>query len=538
MHDAIVIGAGHNGLVAANRLADAGWDVVVVEANAVCGGAVRSAEVTAPGFVNDLFSAFYPFTAASPVMSSLDLGHHGLAWTHAPTVLAHPRRDAPAALLHRDLEATIDGLERDSPGDGAAYRAMYSEWQRCGTPMVRALLAPFPPVRAAASLFRAAGLRGLRDLARTAMLPVQRFTAERFTGVAAPLLISGNALHADLPPQSSGSAIFGWMLTCLAQQVGFPAPVGGAQQLTDALVRRLHSRGGAVRVNAAVDKIEIDHGRATAVRLAGGERLSARRAILADCDASRLYLDLVGAENLPAPFLHAVHRIQRSSSTFKVDWALSQPIPWSDLTVRAAGTVHIADSINELIRTDFELSTGLVPSSPFLLLGQMTTTDPTRSPAGTEAAWAYTHVPQHITGDAGDDGITGRWDEADTAAFTERVEARIESFAPGFRDRVIARHVQTPHDMQRSNANLVGGDISGGTAQLHQQLIFRPVPGLARAETPISGLYLASASAHPGGSVHGACGNNAARAAVVHDRIAVGRRIRPSGSGRRLPSAT
>jgi phytoene dehydrogenase-like protein len=214
-----------------------------------------------------------------------------------------------------------------------------------------------------------------------------------------------------------------------------------------------------------------------------------------------------------------VERIQRASATFKVDWALSSPIPWTDGAASLAGTVHVADSLDELSVTSMQLSTNCVPDKPFLLVGQMTTADPTRSPAGTESAWAYTHVPHEIQRDAGADGITGTWTDDEREAFAVRMEERIEALAPGFRSRIIGRHIASPRDLENANPNLVGGDVNGGTAQLHQQLVFRPISGLARAETPIRRLYLASASAHPGGAVHGACGANAARAAILHRRL-------------------
>ncbi len=517
--DAIVIGAGQNGLVAANLLADAGWKVLVLEANAECGGAVRTAEITAPGFRNDLFSAFYPFTAASPVIRDLHLADEGLRWTHAPKVLAHPRANSPAAVLSRDIDVTAASLDADAAGDGDAHRRLYDAWLRVADPLIDSLLRPFPPVRPAARLVGAAGLRQLRDLARLALMPLDRFVDEQFGGFNAPMIYAGNALHADLTPQNAGSALFGWLLVCLGQQLGFPVPVGGASGIVDALVRRLERRGGAILCNTAVTGIVIRRNRAVGVVSAAGTEFGASRSVLADTDATSLYLSLVGADRLPAAFVANVRRIERSSSTFKIDWALSSPIPWTDPTVHGAGTVHIADGLGELNNSAHQLTSGLVPDRPFLLIGQMTTADATRSPAGTESAWAYTHVPQRILGDAGGDGLAGSWDPSERERFAARMEARIEVHAPGFRDRILARHLMSPPDLQASNRNLVGGDISGGTAQLHQQLIFRPVPGLARAETPVRRLYLASASAHPGGAVHGAPGANAARAALLHHRL-------------------
>ena len=517
--DAIVIGAGPNGLVAANVLADAGWSVVVLEAEPEPGGAVRTAEITAPGFRNDLFSAFYPFSVASPVLRELELERHGLRWTHAQHVLAHPRARGPAAVLDRDLEVTVAGLDRATPGDGEAYRRMYADWSSVSGPLIEALLRPFPPVRASARLARAAGVDGLRGLVRLALVPLRRYVEERFAGPEAALLLAGSALHADLTPEAAGSALFGWLLVGLGQQFGFPVPVGGASGITDALVRRATARGVEIRCGQRVERVLVERGRAAGVVIEGGERVAAARGVLADCDARHLLLTMVGRDHLPDAVQQRLDQVQRSSATFKVDWALSAPIPWHDAAASRAGTVHVADDLDELSVTSTQLALGQIPADPFLLVGQMTTTDPTRSPPGTESAWAYTHVPMAVRGDAGEDGISGEWRDDDRRRFADRMEARIDALAPGFRERIIARHVMAPPDLQARDANLVGGDISGGTAQLHQQLIFRPYAGWARPETPVRRLYLASASAHPGGAVHGACGANAAHAAIVHHRL-------------------
>jgi phytoene dehydrogenase-like protein len=305
----------------------------------------------------------------------------------------------------------------------------------------------------------------------------------------------------------------------LGQQHGWPVPEGGAQALTDALVTRLTARGGRVQCGARVDRVIVRDRRAVGVRVAGGDTVSAERAVLADVGAPSLYLDLVGPEHLPGRLIDDLRRFQYGAATFKVDWALSAPVPWLDPAVSGAGTIHVADSMEDMSRTTQQLIWGHVPDRPFLLVGQMTTADPSRSPAGTEALWAYTHLPQKVRDDAGADGITGTWDERESDALAARMEDRIERMAPGFKALVLGRHVFTPRSLEVADANLVGGDVQGGTGQLHQQLIFRPTPGLARSETPVKGLYLASASAHPGGGVHGACGANAAKAALAHDRL-------------------
>jgi phytoene dehydrogenase-like protein len=392
------------------------------------------------------------------------------------------------------------------------------QWDRFGSSMLEALLAPMPPVKAGAKLAWRARTE-LLELVRMTILPVRRLHRERFGGESAGLLLTGNALHADVTPEAAPSALLGWMLVGLAQTVGFPVPVGGSGRLIDALVHRLVASGGVVRCSSPVERVELGPDGATGVRTKDAV-IHARHAVLAACDAQLLYDRLIGADRLPPSFAAGLRRFQRADSTVKVNWALAAPAPWLDADVSGAGTVHIADSLDELTMTSAELATGRLPADPFLLIGQMTTADPTRSPAGTESMWAYTHVPQDVRGDAAGqiEDHRGALTGAALEQFVERMEDRIEAHAPGFRDRVLARHVQGPLDLEAMDPSLVGGDISGGTTQLHQQLIFRPVPGLGRAGTPIHRLYLASSSAHPGGSVHGAAGANAARAALFAAR--------------------
>jgi phytoene dehydrogenase-like protein len=531
--DAVVIGAGPNGLVAANLLADAGWEVVVFESQPTPGGAVRSAEVTAPGFVNDLFSAFYPLGAASPVLAGLGLEEYGLRWVHAPAVLAHPTPDGPAVILSRDLDETAASLDRFAPGDGDAWRRLYREWVDLSAPLLTALFTPFPPVRGTARLLARTKLEGTIRLARRAVLPVRTMAQEEFRGAGGALLLAGNALHADLTPESTLSGFYGWLLASLGQQVGYPVPEGGARRLTDALVARLRSRGGEVVCDASVERVMLDGDRAVGVRLEAGPVGRARQAVLADVVAPLLYGKLIGHDLLPARLRRDMGRFEYGTGSVKVDWALDGPVPWADPAVNRAGTVHLVDSLDDLSRYGYELATGQIPSDPFLLFGQMTTADPSRSPAGTETAWAYTHVPWRVRGDAGG-SLEGRWDDGEAHAFVARIEAAVERRAPGFRSKILARHVFTPATFENANPNLVGGSINGGTAQLHQQLVFRPVPGLGRPETPVRDLYLASASAHPGGGVHGACGANAARAALAHERF--GRVLWPALGWRRRTS--
>ncbi len=469
---------------------------------------MHSDESVHPGFVTDRFSAFYPLGASSPVMRGLELERHGLTWAHAPSVLAHVFPDDRAAVLDRDRALTAASIDSFAAGDGDAWLELVDQFDRISEPLLRALFTPFPPVRAGARLAHRLGLAELVRFARFAVMPVRTFATERFRGDGAAILLAGNALHADLSPEGAGSALYGWLLAMLGQTVGFPVPVGGSGRLTESLVRRLTARGGEIRLSTEVAAVDVRGGVATGVRTSSGERITTR-AVLADVSVPALYRDLVGFDRLPDRFVSDLANFHWDASTFKVNWALSAPIPWTAAAARGAGTVHLGVDLNGLTRYAADLATETVPADPFLLLGQMTTADATRSPSGTESAWAYTHVP-----------VGARLSSDEVARHVDVIEASIERNAPGFRASVIARSVQAPLDLQSADANLHGGAVSGGTAGIFQQLIFRPVPGLARAETPIDRLYLASAGAHPGGGVHGAPGANAARAALSREAFA------------------
>lgn len=502
--DAVVVGAGPNGLVAANALVDAGWDVLVLEAQDTPGGAVRTAEVAAPGFRTDLFSAFYPLAAGSPVIRGLHLEDHGLAWSRAPSVLAHVLDDGRAAVLHAEPEDTAAGLDAQAPGDGDAWLKMFAGWERIRDPLLDALFSPLPAAGPALRLLRRLGAGGALDLARLAVLPVRRFADETFRGDGGGLLLTGNAMHSDVPPDAAGSGLFGWLLAMLGQDVGFPVPVGGAGSLADALAARVRAGGGEIVTGSRVERVVVAGSRAVGVRTAGGERVRARRAVLADVSAPALYRDLVGTAHLPARVVRDLDRFQWDHPTFKVNWALDRPLGWTAEAARGAGTVHLGVDRPGFVDVAAALSKGEAPERPFLVLGQMTTADPTRSPRGTESAWAYTHVPHGVDWTA--DAVAGQ---------AHRMEDALDRVAPGFRDTVVGRFVQSPADLEAADANLVGGAVNGGTSAVHQELVFRPTSGLGRPETPVEGLYLASASAHPGGGVHGACGWNAARAALA-----------------------
>lgn len=513
MPDAVVIGAGPNGLVAANRLADAGWEVLVLEEQDEPGGAVKSAELLEPGYVSDLFSSFYPLAVAAPSIRDLGLEDFGVRWRRSSVAVAHPAEDGSCALLSTDVDETAASLDRFAPGDGEAWRRLFDLWQRVGAEVIGILTSGFPPLRSSARLLATLGPAESLRLLRMGTLGVRRLAEETFRGAGGGRILAGNALHADLTPELPPAAIYGWVLSSLGQEYGFPVPEGGAGRLTEALVRRLRSKGGDLRCGQRVSEVVVRSGRATGVRLSDGESVAARRAVLADVDAPQLFRDLLPEDAVPRRLLDDLDKFQFDNATVKVDWSLEAPIPWAAGESRRAGTVHVADDMDYLTRHASELAMHQIPARPYLVMGQYSCADDTRMPPGKEVAWAYTHVPQRSASDAGGE-LSGGWDEAETGAFADRMEEQVERMAPGFRASIRRRHVLGPSQLQQADRNLVNGALNGGTSQMHQQLVFRPTPGLGRPETPVRRLYLCSAAAHPGGGVHGACGANAARAAL------------------------
>ncbi|BBZ27599.1 dehydrogenase [Mycolicibacterium madagascariense] len=506
--DAVVIGAGHNGLVAAATLADAGWDVIVCESQDVPGGAVKSAELI-PGYVSDLYSAFYPLSVASPALRDLHLEDHGLRWSHAPAVVGHPRSadDEDAAVLYPEIDRTASELDRLARGDGRRWCDLFEQWERIGDPLLQTLFAPFPPLRGPVGLLRGLGTAEALRLAQLMLMPASVMAENLFEGEAARLLLLGNAMHADVPIDAPGSGVMGYLLVMMAQGGGFPVPVGGAGELTAALVRRAEAAGARVECGRAVDSIVVSGGRATAVRTADGTTVRCRRAVIADTSAPQLYQRLLPADALPSALRGGLDRFVWDTPVLKVNYALDAPIPWRSKNLAEAGTVHLGADRDGLIRWMADLNTATLPTHPFLLFGQMTTSDPTRSPEGTESAWAYTHLPRGLADDASAD------------ALAERVDEVLEAHAPGFASQLVGKTVQRPSDLEVDDANLHTGAVNGGTSQLFQQLIFRPAPGFGRAETPVPNVFLGSAGASPGGGVHGVCGRNAARAALAADGV-------------------
>jgi phytoene dehydrogenase-like protein len=504
--DAVVIGAGHNGLVAAAMLADAGWDVVVLEAQPEPGGAVKSAELF-PGYTSDLYSAFYPLSVVSPALRDLHLEDHGLRWVHAPAVVGHARsaEDDDAPVIYRDIDRTASELDRNTPGDGDRWRELFDQWLLIREPMLKALFAPFPPVRGALGMIRGLGAAETLRFLHRLLLPAGVLAEQLFEGDAARLLLLGNAMHADVPVDAPGSGLMGYLLIMMAQDGGFPVPQGGAGQLTAALVRRARAAGARVECCKEVDGIDVSGGRAVAVRTTDGTTTRVRRAVVADTSAPRLFCHLLPAAVLPPTVARGMKQFVWDTPVLKINYALDGVIPWRSKSLNEAGTVHLGADRDGLVRWMADLNTRTLPQQPFMLFGQMTTADASRSPMGTESAWAYTHLPRGLADDESADRLS------------ESVDRVLEEHAPGFTDRIVGKSIQRPSDLEASDANLHTGAVNGGTSQLFQQLIFRPAPGFGRAETPVENVFLGSAGASPGGGVHGICGRNAARAALASD---------------------
>jgi phytoene dehydrogenase-like protein len=464
---AVVVGSGPNGLAAAIALTQRGHSVLVVEASEQIGGGTRSGALTLPGFVHDVCSAVHPMTVASPFLRTLPLAEHGLEWVHPEAACAHPLDDG-AAVLERSVEATADALGPDA----RAYRQLMGPLTAGAQGLFHDLLGPFqlPRHPFTALRFGLGAIRSGKGLADA-----------RFRTDAARAIIAGLAAHAVLPLEQSPSAAIALMLGVAGHAVGWPFPRGGAQKIADALASYFRSLGGEIQTGRTVRSID---------------EFAGARAILLDV-TPRQVLALAG-HRLPGRYRRALERFRYGPGVFKVDWALSGPIPWRSAACARAGTVHVGGTLEEVAAAERAPWRGEHPERPFVLLAQPTLFDPTRAPAGKHVAWGYCHVPHGSTID-----------------MTERIEAQIERFAPGFRDLIIARHTMNTRAMEAHNANHIGGDIGGGVVDWWQ-LLTRPVIRWNPYSTPLRGLFICSSSTPPGGGVHGMCGYFAARSALRH----------------------
>jgi phytoene dehydrogenase-like protein len=467
--DAVVVGAGPNGLAAALRLAAAGLRVHVVERNEQIGGGLRSAELTRPGFVHDVCSAAHPMAASAPFFREFDPASRGVRFLQPEFPYAHPLDGGRVAVSRRSLEETAAGLGADE----RAYRRLFGPLVEHGQDIVDYFLA---------SSFRRPPLHSPLAVARFGLLalPSIRRLAHRWFETEAPrALLAGAAAHGMLPLTQPGTAGLGLLQGMLAHHVGWPVVEGGSQRLADAMAAALREQGGEVTTGAEVTDLREFHG---------------VPAVLLDT-TPRAFVAMAG-DRVPEGYRRWVSRYRHGPGVFKVDWALSEPVPWTHPDVRRAGTVHVSGTLEETVAAERAPAAGRVAEQPFVLAVQPTVVDPTRAPAGRHVLWGYAHVP------GGSD-----------VDLTDAMEAQIERFAPGFRDTVLDRHTMTPRQMEEHNPNNLGGDISNGEASLWQMLA-RPVPRWNSYRTPLPGVYLASAATPPGPAVHGMCGDNAARAAL------------------------
>jgi phytoene dehydrogenase-like protein len=463
--DAVVVGAGPNGLAAAVQLARAGRSVLVLEAADTVGGGCRSAELTLPGFLHDACSAVHPLALASPFFRTLPQERLGLEWVHPPVPVAHPLDDGTAAVVRRSVLETAEGLGEDGP----AWERLFGPLVRAGRGLLDELLAPLHLPRRPAALARFAllGVRSARSLAGS------------FRTEAARALFAGLAAHAVLPLDSFPSGAVALVMGILAHLVGWPVARGGSRRIAEALASLAEALGARIE---------------TGVTVGGLGDLPPARAVLFDLSPRPLLR--VAGDALPPGYRARLERFRYGPGVFKLDWALEGPIPWKAEACAAAGTVHVGGTFEEVAAAEEAAWRGEVPDRPFVILAQPSLFDPTRAPAGRHTAWAYCHVPNGCPVD-----------------MTERVEAQVERFAPGFRDRVLARRATSPADLERSNPNYVGGDIVGGAMDA-RQLFARPALRSDPYATPHPRLFVCSSSTPPGGGVHGMCGYHAARSAL------------------------
>jgi phytoene dehydrogenase-like protein len=464
-YDAVVVGSGPNGLAAAITLAKAGRSVLVLEAKETFGGGCRTAELTLPGFAHDVCAAIHPMGIASPFFAGLNLARHGLEWIWPEISVAHPLPDGGGAALHQSIETTAKGLGRDSEG-----------WMRLFRPFVENSAALFDetlrPVRGTKHplLMARFGLLGLRSCASI---------IRRFQDSKARSLFAGCAAHSFLPLNAAASGSFGLMLALTGHAVGWPCAKGGSQKIIDALITEFRALGGELQSKTEVRSLED---------------VPESRAVL--FDLSPRQVTAIASDHLPSGYRARLLRFKQGPGVFKMDWALNGPIPWRNAECARAGTVHVGGTFDEVARSEAAAWTNTPAEKPFVLVAQQSLFDPTRAPQGKHTAWGYCHVPHGCEID-----------------MTERIEARIEEFAPGFRDLILARHVMSPRDFELRNANMIGGDISGGANNL-MQLIFRPVARWDPYSTPNPRLFICSSSTPPGGGVHGMCGYWAAQSAL------------------------
>jgi phytoene dehydrogenase-like protein len=508
--DAMVTGGGPNRLAAAVRLAEAGWSVCLVEANQDIGGSARTLECILPGFRHDLGAGFLALAMVSPATAGRDLARFGLRFCHAPLPAAHPLPGGRAIALGRSTMQTAASIGRIHAADAAVWEQLDGTFGDGVVRLVHAGMVRWP----LADGLRLLGRLGGRNLLELVRLMVQggSAVADRFASEEARAFLVAPGMHSDLQPEVPGSGAYALIMHLLGQRVGMPVAEGGSGAVSAALAAALRAAGGVILTGRRVDRIVVEGGRAVGLE-ADGDAFRARRAVIAALHPD-LVIRLAGPDAFPPNSLAQLRRYQHGIGTFKIDWALDGPVPWAAEECRRAGVVHVGDTVRDMSKAVWEAFYGLLPARPTLILGQQSLADPSRAPAGKHTLWGYTHVPTGPIGDAARPGADAEW-TGSAERFADRVEATIEAHAPGFRDRILARRIWTPADLEAANANVLGGDINAGSFAIDQQLLFRPGLDWWRWGTPVKGLYLAGASVPPGAGMHGACGDLAARQALA-----------------------
>lgn len=463
-YDALVIGAGPNGLAAAIEIARAGRSVCLYEANSTVGGGARSAELTLPGFIHDVCSAVHPLAASSPFFTQLPLQKYGLEFVYPPAELAHPFDDGTAIIINRSIDVTAERLEKDGPSYRRVFSPLVDQWAALSGDILAPLGMPRHPFTMARF-----GLNAIRS--------AKGFAEAKFKDDKTRALFAGMAGHSFLSLDWAGTTAFGLVLGILAHAAGWPVVRGGSQSLANALAQHLRELGGEIITDRRVESLAD---------------LPAARAIL--CDVTPRQLVRIAGDSLTSGFRRRLERYRYGPGVFKMDWALSAPVPWKAAECRTAATVHLGGSFAEILESEWNASHGRHSEKPFILVAQASLFDCSRAPANQHTLWAYCHVPNGSSID-----------------MQAAIERQIERFAPGFRDCILARSVMTPADFERYNPNLVGGDVNGGIQDL-AQMFLRPTTRMY--STSKEGLYLCSSSTPPGGGVHGLCGFHAARLAL------------------------